>query len=40
MKVCTDHINKVRRGSTYQIVNKDECIFCKNPYIKSIGEVW
>jgi len=40
MKVCIDHIIRVRRGSTYEIVEKEECVICKNPNIRSVGEVW
>ena len=28
MKVCEMHITRLRRGTTYQIVDKEECVIC------------
>ena len=40
MKVCNEHIHLVKRGTTYQVVPKTECIVCKNPNIKNVEENW
>lgn len=29
MKVCKEHVKSLRRGMTYQIVNKKDCEICK-----------
>ena len=29
MKVCSDHVKNLIIGSTYQVVNKDECVVCR-----------
>ncbi len=40
MKVCKKHLKLVADGTTYQLVDSDECIVCKNPRITRVGEIW
>lgn len=37
VKVCKKHIDKVKEGTTYQVVPKRDCEICK--IISTVGEM-